>query len=155
MPADTAMHPSPARRIGSIGTGCRVALGLVLLTLAFLDKPAGVIGGLELHDLVLGLVVFPAASVVVGVLAGRYHDGPLRFTGTAGTAANLAVIIVLFAVPYTAGAAALFYGLTLLIAAWRGDPGCEATLVSNVLLKRDDQVGCPCLTPIDTLESRR
>lgn len=144
-----------ARRIGPIGTGARVAGGLVLLALAFLDKPDGLIAGLQLYELVLALVVFPAVTVVFGLLVRRYSRGPLRFTGLAGIVANFGVIAVLFAVPYTAGAAALFYGVTLLVAAWRGDPACEATILSNLILRRDDQVGCPVLTPIDLLEARR
>ena len=119
------------------------------------DRPAGLLWGLQLYELLLGLVILPAASVTIGLLARRYAAGPLRFTGPAGTAANLVVIVVLFAVPYTAGAAALFYGTSLLIAAWRGQPDCEATIWSNLLLRRDDQLGCPTLTPIDTLEARR
>lgn len=146
---------SPARAIGPIGTGVRILLGLALMALGYLNEPAGLIGGLQLHDLLLGLVALPAASIAVGLLARRYSDRPLRFTGAAGTAVNLGVLAVLFANRYTAGAAALFYGATLLIAAWRGRAGCEFTIVSNVILGRDDQIGCPVLTPIDLVEQRR
>jgi hypothetical protein len=31
-------------------------------------------------------------------------------------------------------AVALFYGATLVAAAWRGQPGCEATVLSNLIL---------------------
>jgi hypothetical protein len=57
--------------------------------------------------------------------------------------------------PYTSGGAVLFYGATLLVAAWRGQPGCEATVVSNLILGRDDQIGCPTFSPIDAAEARR
>lgn len=144
-----------SRRIGPIGTGARVAGGLVLLTLAVLDQPEGVIAGLELYELVLGLVVLPAATVLLGLVAARYSARPLRFTGPVGMVVNFGILIALFANPFTAGAAALFYGITLLVAAWRGDPACEATIVSNLILRRDDQIGCPTLTPIDALEARR
>ena len=109
--ANGPTQASAARAIGPIGTGVRILGGLALLTLAYLDQPAG-------------------------------------------TAVNLAVLIVLFANPYTASAAALFYGATLLVAAWRGQAGCEATVLPNVILGRDDQVGCPTLTPIDEIEAR-
>jgi hypothetical protein len=56
--------------------------------------------------------------------------------------------------PYTAGGAALFYGATLIIAAWRAQPGCEATVLSNSILGRDDQLGCPVFSPIDEAEAR-
>lgn len=141
------------RGIGPIGTAARVVGGLALLVLAFLDKPAGLIGGLELYELALGLAALPAASVAIGLLARRYADGPLRFTGGAGIGANFAVIVVLLANPYTASGAALFYGTTQLIAAWRGQPDCEATIVSNLILGRADHIGCPVLTPIDALEA--
>jgi hypothetical protein len=144
-----------ARRIGPIGTGTRVVVGLALLGLSLADRPAGVILGLETHELILGLVAFPAVTVVIGLLARGYSDGPLRFTGGAGIAANFAVIVVLFSVPYTAGAAALFYGMSLLVAAWCGRPECEATILSNLILRRDDQIGCPTFTPIDAAEARR
>ena len=64
----------------------------------------------------------------------RYANGPVRFTGSAGTTANCLVIIALAVNPYTAGGAALFYGATLLVAAWRAQPGCEASVVSNSIL---------------------
>jgi hypothetical protein len=144
----------PARKIGAIGTATRVLSGLALLALAYLNRPAGVLGGLQLHDLVIGLVALPALSVAVGLGARRYLNGPMRFTGIAGTAVNLGALAVLFGNHYTAGAAALFYGGTLLLAAWRGQAGCEFTLLSNVVLGRDDEIGCPLLTAIDALEVR-
>ncbi|MGH3015137.1 MAG: hypothetical protein ACRDNR_13085 [Gaiellaceae bacterium] len=78
----------------------------------------------------------------------------MRFTGSAGTAANCAVIVTLAVNPYTVGGAALFYGGTLLIAAVRAQPGCEATVLSNWILGRDDQIGCPLFSPIDRAEAR-
>jgi hypothetical protein len=149
------MNPAiTPRRIGPIGTGGRVVMGLALLALAIADNAGGLFGVLESHELVLGLVVFPAATVGAGLLARRYSHGPLRFTGPAGIAVNCVIIVVLFAVPYTSGAAALFYGASLVVAAWRGQPDCEATILSNVILQRDDQIGCPTFTPIDAMEAR-
>lgn len=145
-------HP---RHIGPIGTVTRVLVGLALLTLAYLNKPAGLVGGVQLHDLLLGLLALPTASIAVGLLARRYSSGPLRFSGMAGMAINLGALVLLFANHYTAGAAALFYGATLLLAAWRGQAGCEFTLLSNVVLGREDEIGCPILTPIDALEARQ
>jgi hypothetical protein len=145
---------SHGRRTGPIGTTVRVLVGLSLLTLAYLNKPAGLVGGLQPHDLFLGLIALPATSLAVGLLARRFVDGPLRFTGAAGTVVNLGVLGALFANHYTAGAAALFYGATLLVAAWRGEAGCEFTVISNVCLRRHDEIGCPVLTPVDALEGR-
>jgi hypothetical protein len=149
----TAMHAG--RRIGPIGTVCRLAVGLALVVLAFADQPAGLIWGLELYELILGLIALPAASVAIGLVAKRYSSGPLRFTSPVEIAVNFVIIVVLFAIPYTAGAAALFYGTSLLIAGWRGQPDCEVTTWSNLILRRDDQIGCPCFTPLDSWEARR
>jgi hypothetical protein len=89
-----------------------------------------------------------------GLAARHYASGPVRFTGSAGTTANCLVIVALALNPYTAGGASLFYGTTLLVAAWRGQPGCEGTVVSNWVLGRDDQLGCPVFSPIDEAEAR-
>jgi hypothetical protein len=43
----------------------------------------------------------------------------------------------------------------MLLAALRGYAGCEVLAISNWLLRRDDQVGCLVLSPIDELERRR
>jgi hypothetical protein len=139
------------RRIGPIGTATRLIGAAVLLYLAFLD---GARWGLEWYDLAVGLGVLPAAMIAFGLGARRYASGPVRFTGSAGTTANCLVLIALAVNPYTAGGAALFYGATLLVAAWRGQPGCEGTVVANVILARDDQIGCPLFSPIDEAEAR-
>jgi alkylmercury lyase len=57
--------------------------------------------------------------------------------------AELRVIVALLSNRYTGDAVALFYAATLLVAAWRGQAGCEVTVLSNWILRRDDQVGCP------------
>jgi hypothetical protein len=145
------MTPSK-RRLGPIGTTARVLVGLALIYVS------GAWGGLdwsvEAHDLVVGLVALPAISLSLGLAARRYADGPVRFDGPLGIAVNCAVIVALIANDYTGGGATLFYGLTLLIAAWRGLPGCEATVLPNLVLGRDDQIGCPTFTPIDRAEAR-
>jgi hypothetical protein len=73
--------------------------------------------------------------------------GPLRYTGPVAIALNCVVIVLLLVNPYTGGGAELFYGTSLVVAAWRRQPDCEATVLSNSLLRRDDQVGCPVFTP--------
>jgi hypothetical protein len=143
------------RRIGTFGTVARVLVGVALLVLVFADQPHEWAWGVEPHELVLGLGVFPVVMVAIGLLARRYSDGPLRLTTTAGTTANCIVIVALFAIPYTTGAAALFYGPSLIVGALQGLPDCEATALSNLILRRDDQIGCPVFTPIDAWESRR
>ena len=145
---------SMTRRIGRFGTVARVLVGVALLVLAFADQPHEWVWGVEPYELALGLGVFPAVMVGIGLLARRYSDGPLRLTTPAGTTANCLIIIALFAIPFTTGAAALFYGTSLIVGAFQGLPDCEATALSNLILRRDDQVGCPVFTPIDAWEAR-
>jgi hypothetical protein len=142
--------PRTTRRIGTIGTASRVVVALGLLYLALADSGSW---GLAWHEAALGLVAFPALMVGVGLAARRYARGPVRFTGPLGLGLYTAVIVALVMIDYTASAAALFYGVTLLVAAWRAQPGCEATVLSNGILGRDDQIGCPTFTPIDELEA--
>jgi hypothetical protein len=132
------------RRLGPIGTATRLVVAAVLLYLAFFD---GTSWGLEWYDATVGLAVLPAAGLALGLAARRYASGPVHFMGSAGTTANCLLLVGLGVNPYTAGGAALFYGATLIVATSRGEPGCEATVVSNAILGRDDQIGCPLFSP--------
>jgi hypothetical protein len=145
------------REIGPIGTASRVLVGLFALYLAFVDGPpfaAGLTWDLRWYDPVLGLLVLPAIAIGFALVARRYAPGGVRLTGEAGTALNCAVIVVLLVNPYTAVGTLLFYGTTMLIAAARGQAGCEGTVLSNWILRRDDQIGCPVFSPIDAAENR-
>jgi hypothetical protein len=144
------MH-TKTRRIGPIGTMTRLLAAAGLVYLALFD---GTGWGLEWYDAAVGLGVLPAAVLAFGLAARRYASGPVRFTGSAGTTVNCVVLVALAVNPYTAGGAALFYGTTLLVAALRAQPGCEATVLSNAILGRDDQLGCPVFSPIDEAEAR-
>jgi hypothetical protein len=139
------------REIGPVGTVARVLIGTGLLYLA--GGASLVSWGVLWYDLAVAFVALPAVAITLGLAARRYSDGPVRFTGALGVALNIAVIAALVSNPYTGGGATLFYGVTLLIAAWRGQAGCEATVTSNLVLGRDDQIGCPTLTPIDAAEA--
>lgn len=143
---------TPIRRIGPIGTGSRLLVATALLYLALVK---GASWGLHWYDALLGLVVLPGALLIVSLVLSRRGSAPLRLTGSLGTLVNCAVIVGLVGNPYTARGAELFYGATLLIAAWRGQPDCESTVISNWILGRDDQVGCPIFSPIDRFEARR
>lgn len=93
--------------------------------------------------------------VALGLAARHYLAGEsARFTGPLAICINCAVIVALVVNPFTAPGALLFYGATLLVAAWRGQPGCEATVLSNIILRRDDQLGCPTFSPVDSWELR-
>lgn len=140
------------RQIGPVGTVARVLSGLGLLYIA--GGASIVSWAIEPQDAVIGLIALPALMIGLGLLARRYLRGPIRFTGPLGVAVNLAVILALVGNDFTGPeGATIFYAATLLIAAWLGWAGCEATVISNVALGRDDQVGCPTLTPIDAAEA--
>jgi hypothetical protein len=139
------------REIGPVGTAARVVAGIGLLYLA--GGASLLSWGIEWQDAIIGLVALPALMVALGLTARRCARGPIRFTGPLGIALNSAVIAALIANDFTGGGATIFYGVTLLIAAWLGRAGCEATVISNLALGRDDQIGCPTLTPIDAAEA--
>jgi hypothetical protein len=144
------------REIGPIGAGIRLAVALFLLYIAFVDGPPladGFEWGMRWYDVVVGAVALPASMLGFGLAARRYAPGDVRFMGLPGTLLNGAVLVAL-ANPYTGGGAALFYGASILIAVARGQAGCEGTVVSNWVLGRNDQIGCPAFTPIDLAEER-
>lgn len=139
------------REIGPVGTVLRVVTGLGLLYLA-----GAVEGGswdVRWFDPLVGVIALPGATAALGLLARRYASGPIHFTGVRGHAVNAVVIVLLLVNPYTAGGAVLFYGASLLVAAWRGQRGCEGTVISNLILGRDDQIGCPLFLPADEAEA--
>jgi hypothetical protein len=134
-------------RLGPVGTAAWVLAGLALLYIAVGATIAS--WGIEPEDAVIGLIVLPALMVTLGLAARRYAHGPLRFTGPLGIALNPMLMVALITNDYTGGGATVFYGTTLLIAAWGGQAGCEGTVISNWVLGRDGQIGCPTFTPLD------
>ena len=144
------MANASGRQIGPVGTASRAIVGLALLYLA--GGAGGLSWTIEWWDPLVGLVALPAIAIGLGLVARRCADGPVRMTGPLALCINCAVIVALVANPYTGPGALLFYGATLLIAALRGQPGCEATVIPNVLLRRNDQIGCPTFSPIDAWE---
>ena len=107
----------------------------------------------------LGLVVLPAALLGWQWLRSRRAHNRFEATGPLPTTLNMLILFGLLLTPwyapplsFTSGAAFLFYGASMLLAAVRGYGGCEVLAVSNWLLRRDDQVGCLVLSPIDQLE---
>lgn len=133
------------RQIGALGTGARAVVGVGLLAWQFWL-------GVDALDAILGFVAFPAAVLVGLALLRRGSAPPLRAGGPAGHAFNIVVFLAL--VSWEPDAAFLFYGASMLIAALRGFGACEIFAVSNLLRRRDDQLGCPLFLPIDLVEAR-
>ncbi|MGH7866897.1 MAG: hypothetical protein ACREP9_04485, partial [Candidatus Dormibacteraceae bacterium] len=155
---------SPRRQIGAIGTSARVVLGIVFLAFGLVGgkiivSHGQVQTGFSLTSVVLGLAIFPAALFGAQWLRSRHAPAGFQATGPFATALNMLILFALLLTPwyapslsFTSGAAFLFYGASLLLAAVRGYAGCEVLAVSNWLLRRDDQVGCLVLSPIDHVE---
>jgi hypothetical protein len=92
------------RRIGPLGTGARVAVGLGLFYLA--GAADGLPWDVDWHDPVVGLVVLPWITLALGLVARR-RAPPLRYTGPAAHLLNCALIVALLSIPYTSAGAAL------------------------------------------------
>lgn len=112
-----------------------------------------------LGELVLGGMVFP--GILLGWQWGRTRrdQRAIRAIGPAAHLLTLLVFLVLYSTPQyapslsvTSGAALIFFGGSMLVAAVRGYRGCEVLAVSNWILGRNDQVGCVLFSPIDHLE---
>jgi len=138
----TVRHP-----IGPAGIAARAAVGAMLVALALIWRSP------HWLDFALGLVVLPA--VAIGLFAWRARRRPVRLdaTGPVAHLANAMVFAPLFLLPATAGAALMFYGTSMLVAATRRSGGCEVTAIANAVLGRDDQVGCVLFGPVDATEA--
>lgn len=116
----------------------------------------------SLWELLLGAVVMPALFLAWQRARVGRDPRPIRVTGPLGHAVTFVAFLVLYLTPLyapalsvTSGAALIFFGGSMLVAAVRGYRGCEVLAVSNWILRRDDQVGCVLFSPIDRLESAR
>jgi hypothetical protein len=130
-----------------------VVIGMALVVVGALGTVHR--SGVTWAEWVVGVVALPLLMVGAGGVVGRYRSDPLRLTGPLATGVNCLVIVALSGNGVTGPAIELFYGVTLLAAAWRGQPDCEVTVISNLALGRDDQVGCPLFSLIDHSERRR
>ena len=141
-----------ARSIGPRGTAIRILLGLLLLSIGVIYAASG---SSLWWQLALGLGGFPAALTLVQLARLTLTKTRLHETGSLATWINCAALVVLLVAWPTRNATLIFLGASMLLAALRGYSGCETLAVSNWLLRRDDQVGCLLLSPIDVLEARR
>jgi hypothetical protein len=164
MGSGTGVKTVPRRQIGAVGTAVRIVLGLFLLLFGVLGEKVVVIHGqvrlgVDWLAVVLGLVAFPALLLAGQWLRARRDPTTFQATGPLATALNMLVFFALFLTPWYApalsfasDAAVVFYGASMLLAALRGYAGCEVLAISNWALRRDDQVGCLVLSPVDHLE---
>jgi len=150
----------PHHDIGPIGTAARLVVGLLLVGSIVYGQLSSS-GHLTLITWVLGLLGFP--SLVLAWHVWRIRRDPARFHDISPTSFVLSLALPLtlyligwFVPPlwFTSDATLIFVGSCLLLAALRGEAGCEFLALSNWLLRRDDQVACAVFTPIDSLEQR-
>ena len=139
--------PPRNREIGFWGTGARALFGVGLLALAVVED-------VGIHTLVVaGLLT--AALVAVQLARARRGEEEMQWTDPAAFCLNIAVFAVLASFDLTQSGLFTFYGLSALVAAARGARGCEVTAISNWLLRRNDQIGCPLFDPLDSVEAAR
>lgn len=131
------------RQIGPWGTVARAVVGTGLLAVASQAK-------LDAATLLLGLIGLPASFALGLAFRGR-EARPLHLEAPIWHCVNIGVGVVLFS--FMPVASMLFYGASMLVAAWRGIGACEIFAIPNWLRSRDDRLGCPLFLPVDVLES--
>jgi hypothetical protein len=147
MDAQDTDRAQTSRGIGHWGTAARVVVGGYLVGTVAYGSFTGD-GTFEPLSWLLGLVAFPAALLSWQAWRARRH--PVRLvalTGPLGHVATAAVFLVLYGttwyappIDFVSDAALLFFGASMLLAAYRGHAGCEVLSISNWLLRRDDRV---------------
>jgi hypothetical protein len=149
------------REIGPIGAASRIAAGLFAIALPI------ALEGISWWDLGAALVAFPLIATGITVLAGvgyeRVSSGALgRADVACCSIASCAIMAVLVAVPIgltfvtpvTGVAVWVWIGASLLLAAARGQGGCELLAFPDAITGRRDRIGCIVFTPIDAAEAR-
>jgi hypothetical protein len=148
------------RDIGALGTAARLIVGAFLVGIIVYGQLASA-GRLTPITWLLGLVGFPALVLIWHAWRIRRH--PARFADTGplsfvlSLALPLAVYCIGWLVPplwFLSDAMLIFVGGSLLLAAFRGSPGCEFLALSNWLLRRSDQLACAVFTPIDAVDAK-
>ncbi len=154
------------RQIGTIGTVARVLIGFFMVLYGLTGGRIEVMHGnlqtgFDPLSVGIGVVAFPALLLAWQWIRARADKTRFEATGPLATTINIAVFIALVLTPryapplsFTSNAALVFYGASMLLAAARGYGGCEVLAISNWILRRDDQVGCLVLSPIDDYERR-
>ena len=146
------------RDIGPLGTVARLVVGLLLVG-------SVIYGQLATHltpaSWALGLLGFPALVLAWHRWRVHRHPAPIADTSLLSSLLGVALFLALYftwwyapALSVTSDAALLFFGGSMLLAAFRGDAGCEIWSASNWLLHRHDQIACTVFFPIDALERR-
>lgn len=116
------------------------------------------LGAYDTGELIFGLLVLPVVVVIAMYWRARRNPAPARTTGLLGHGLLLALFLTPWYAPSmraTSDGLLVYLGVAMLLAAARGDPGCEVMAVPNWFLRRQDRVGCLVNSPVDRLERRR
>lgn len=157
-----ASSPDAAgREIGPIGTASRTLAGAAAITVPVAIEG---IGWWDLPGLAAALVVVTTAARLITPVIERTHPETGGARHKVCSPAGCLLIGVLFAAASALGAATPahadiafwgFLGTSMLLAAARGDGGCELLALPNAITGREDRIGCILFTPIDAAEARR
>jgi len=153
------MEDAMKRAIGPIGTGARIILGFILFGSVFYGQI--IKGPFRPLPWVIGLLIFPALFLSWQYLRARRNPARLEATGPVASVLNVVIFFAFYftfvyapSIDFMSDAVLIFYGLSMLLIAFRGSGGCEALAISNWLLKRDDELGCLVFSPIDAAERK-
>jgi hypothetical protein len=150
------------REIGPVGTAGRIAAGALLIVVPIVRDDA-----LRAWDLAASVTALPLIAAVVAALVRavfrRLAPRALAAGRSAWSAPGLATLgLVLgvataltFVTPANEPAIWLFLGISMLVAAVRGQAGCEVLALPNALRGGEDRVDCILFGPVDAAEARR
>jgi len=145
------VQPVRRRHIGALGTIARLALGGYLAGSVIYGH---IVRGFHLLPWVEGLIIFPAVVLLWHWLRIRRNPSEFKNISMPAIIFNFGLFWLFYFITVTSDMALIFYGTSILLAGVRGYSGCEILAISNVILRRDDQIGCAVFTPLDLLEQR-
>jgi len=137
------------RHIGLVGTTARLALGGYFTGTVIYGH---IVRGFHPLPWIEGLILFPAVILLWHWLRIRRNPSEFKNISIAAVVANFAVFWIFYFIAATSDMALIFYGTSILLSGVRGYAGCEILAISNLILHRDDQMGCAVFTPIDLAE---
>jgi|SRR5215211_83719 len=156
--------PDPAsaggRQIGPIGTAARAVGGIALTALPMATQR------IEPADIPAALIVFPVVAIAVHRLLAapyeRYAPRGDAWTRSRTWLINVSVLALVLGIavastyvtPIDGGAIWLFFGVSMLVAAFRGDAGCEVLAFANLAGGHRDSTGCVVFAPVDWVDIR-
>lgn len=145
-PISTLPEATPISRL------LRLALG-VTLTVLFAAPLLGASwsGRLQVAGVVAGLIVF---YIGVHLLVTRYFSWLNPCIGAFIAAAPVLLVFVAGGGGVVTAGAVLFIGLSLILIAATGHPGCEVLAFPALILGRRTHLACLLFSPIDWVEGK-